>query len=205
MINILKAYNDLYFFNGSRGDETSSQIFLFHDRHSKLILTAPHATRSFANKKEKLADLYTGALTQYIGEITQTSTIIRQKFTPYRALISDYIAQIELQDHYFLDIHGFNQNIPYDVCFGIASFQEQDYPFLNQIIQTAKKYKLRTIVNHPSYTGKFGLTGRYQKIFNTPNVIQIELSRHLRDFYQNPDIVEHTTVPFLCEICKFYK
>jgi len=205
MINTLKAYNELYSCHYSCGNKSSAQIFLFNNRRSKLILTAPHATKSFAGKKEKKADLYTGALVQHTGEITQTSTLIRQKFTPYRTLISDYIAQNDLQNHYFLDIHGFNKNVPYDICLGTAYFPEKDYPFLSQIIQIASKYKLKSIVNHPSYTGRIGLTGRYQKIFNKTNVIQIELKQYLRNFYDNPDVVQHITIPFLSELCHLYK
>ena len=135
MIEVLKTYNQLYMQNFSRGNMQEKEIFLLSNKNSNLILTAPHATRSFVNKKEKLSDLYTGALTQYIGEISNTSTIIRQKFTPHKALISDFISQNNLQDHYFLDIHGFKQNINCDICLGIGDFSPQNYPYLEKIIK----------------------------------------------------------------------
>ena len=204
MIEVLKTYNQLYMQNFSRGNMQEKEIFLLSNKNSNLILTAPHATRSFVNKKEKLSDLYTGALTQYIGEISNTSTIIRQKFTPHKALISDFISQNNLQDHYFLDIHGFKQNINCDICLGIGDFSPQNYPYLEKIIKIAEKYHLKTDVNN-LYTGRFGLTGRLQKACHKPNIIQLELSRCLRDFDQNPDIVLNLTVPFLCEICKIYE
>ena len=69
----------------------------------------------------------------------------------------------------------------------------------------AQKYNLRTIVNHPNYCGKKGLTGKYQKLFNKPNVIQMEIKRELRDFYQYPEIVKNTTIPFLSEVINCYK
>lgn len=50
-----------------------------------------------------------------------------------------------------------------------------------------------------------GLTGRYQKLYNKPNVIQIELQRYLRDFYNNPDIVTEVIIPFFYEIICCYK
>ena len=152
-----------------------------------MILTAPHSTRSFCNKKEKNADLFTGAIVKYLGEENGVSTIIRTKFTPYKALISDWIAQNDVHQHYFLDIHGFNQDIDYDICLGIGEFEEKDYPYLQEIMQVAEKYGLRVIVNHPNYCGLKGLTGRYQKIFNLPNVIQMEIKKEFRDFFNNPD------------------
>ena len=147
MIDTLLRYNKPFMKNYSCGDENSSDIFSYTNRCSSLILTAPHSTRSFCNKKEKLADLYTGALVKYLGDINNISTIIRTKFTPYKALISDWIAQNNVQQHYFLDIHGFNQNIDYDICLGIGEFEEKNYPYLKEIVQIAQKYQIKTIVN----------------------------------------------------------
>ena len=205
MIETLKKYDHLFCRNHSHGDETLDEVFAFFDRKSKLILSAPHATASFTNKHEKCSDLYTGAITQYLGETENISTLIRMKFTPYKCLISDYIAKQTLQDHYFLDIHGFNKDIDYDICLGIGDCEEKNYPYLEELITVAKKYNLKYIVNHPDYCGKAGLTGRYQKAFNKPNVIQIELKKYLRDFYNYPDVVKKVTIPVLSEITKKYK
>jgi hypothetical protein len=204
MIETLKKYDKLFAQNYSHGNENSLEIFKYSNRNSNLILTAPHSTRSFCNKKEKNADLYTGALVKYLGEENGISTIIRTKFTPYKALISDWIAQNKVQQHYFLDIHGFNQDIDYDICLGIGEFEENGYPYLQEIMQIAKKYGLKTIVNHPNYCGLKGLTGRYQKIFNLPNVIQMEIKKEFRDFFSNPEVVKNTTIPFLTEVINLY-
>lgn len=204
MLELLNNYNRRFVLNHSHGVENREEIFEFTDYSSKLILSAPHATRSFCNRKEKCADLFTGALVEYLGSTNKISTLVRTKFTPYKALISDYIAEHNLQDHYFLDIHGFNQDVGYDVCLGTAHFDMENYPYLHHILQIAEKYNLKTAINHPDYTGKIGLTGRYQKAFGKPNVIQIELKQHLRDFYQNFDVVENVTIPFFKEVIKGY-
>ncbi len=205
MIDTLKRYNDIFMQNYSRGDENSIEAFKYTDCNSKLILTAPHSTRSFCNKKEKMADLYTGALVKYLGEQNNVSTIVRTKYTPYKALISDWIIQNNTHEHYFLDIHGFNQDVGYDICLGIGGFEEKNYPYLQEIIKIAQKYNLKTIVNHPNYCGIKGLTGRYQKIFNSPNVIQIEIKKELRDFFNHYDKVKNITIPFLTDVINFYK
>lgn len=204
MIDDLKHYNDRFAQNYSYGDENNDSVFEYIDRNSNLILSAPHATRSFANKKEKVADLYTGAIVEYLGNKNKISTIIRTKFVPYRELVSDYVVKQSLQNHYFLDIHGFNQDIDYDICLGIGELSEQNYPYLSDIIRSAKSYDLKIIVNHPNYTGKWGLTGRYQKEFGKPNVIQIEIKKYLRDFYKNADLVASVTLPFMEDVLKLY-
>ena len=205
MIDILKKYDEFFILNNSRGNLAEENVFEFTDKSSCLILSAPHATMSFANKKEKCADLYTGAIVKYLGQKNNVSTLIRKKFTPYRCMVSDYIAAHNLQEHYFLDIHGFNKDIDYDVCIGIGNWEADEYPYLCDILQIADKHNLKTIVNHPNYTGRYGLTGRYQNEFAKPNVIQLELKKYLRDFYNNPDIVKEITLPFLSEIINCYK
>ena len=205
LFDTLKKYNEIFVCNFSHGDETQSDIFKFDNKESNLILSAPHATRSFVNKAEKSADLYTGALVKFIGEKTQTSTLIRTKFTPYKALISDYIVQNNLQNHYFLDIHGFNQNLDCDICLGIGNFDIIDYPYLQNILHFTNKYNLKVLINHPHYTGIKGLTGRYHKLFGKPNVIQIELQYYLRDFFQYPDNIQNITIPFFSDVISCYK
>jgi len=204
MIETLKQYDALFIQNNSHGDEKCESVFEFCNRSSQLILSAPHSTRSFVSKKEKIADLYVGAIVKFIGIEKNISTLIRTKYTPYKALISDYIANNNLQKHYFLDIHGFNQDIGYDICLGIGEASADNYPKIKDIINIAQKYNLKIIVNHPNYTGINGLTGRYHKIFKNPNVIQIEIKKYLRDFYANPDVVENITLPFLRDVVDCY-
>lgn len=204
MINELKKYDARYCANLSHGDESADSIFEFTDYGSKLILSAPHATCSFVNKHEKVADLFTGAIAQYLGMKNHISTIIRTKFTTYKALISDYIFENKLDEHYFLDLHGFDKDIDYDICLGIADCLPEDCPYLAEILDIAKKYHLKTIVNHPNYTGMVGLTGRYQIACGKPYVIQMEIKRYLRDFYHNQETVRDITIPFLSDITKLY-
>ncbi len=54
MLELLKEYNEPFIKNCSHGDEEKTDIFQYTDFNSKLILTAPHSTRSFCNKKKRL-------------------------------------------------------------------------------------------------------------------------------------------------------
>jgi len=200
MIETLKKYDEVFSQNHSHGDETSEDVFCFTDFKTRLILSAPHATASFANKKEKQADLFTGALVQYLGMKNHISTLIRKKYVPYKCLVSDYIVDHGLEGHYFLDIHGFAKVDDCDVCLGTGLFGAVQYPYVQEILDIAKKYDLRVALNHPDYRGKAGLTRRLQQTTEKPYCLQVELHRNLRDFYQYPDRVENVTVPFLRDI-----
>lgn len=94
MIDTLKKYNELFYQSHSHGQTDSADVFAYTDRASSLILTASHATRGFYHKQEKPADLYTGALVEYLGIENDISTLVRVKFTPYKVLISDYISEM---------------------------------------------------------------------------------------------------------------
>lgn len=205
MIETLKKYDEVFSQNLSHGDETCEEVFYFTDCGTRLILSAPHATASFANKKEKAADLFTGALVQYLGMKNHISNIIRKKFTPYKCLISDYISEHGLCDHYFLDIHGFVKIDDCDVCLGTGLFGAVQYPYVQEILDIAKKYDLRVALNHPDYRGKAGLVGRLQQTTEKPLTIQLELHRRLRDFYQHPETVQNITLPFLEDIIHCYE
>ena len=67
------------------------------------------------------------------------------------------------------------------------------------------QFGLKAVINHPNYMGKIGLTGRYQKFYNKPNVIQVELKQLLRDFYGHFDVVKNITLPFFEQIIRQYQ
>ena len=205
MLSILKEYDKLYANNFSYGRQDREEVFDFENRNSKLILSAPHSTRTFLKNKEKLADLYTGAITKYVGEFCGVSTIIRNKYEAREFFISDYVFEHGLENHYFVDVHGFDKNIDYDVCLGIYKYKKDNYPYLDEIVAIGRKYGLKVAVNYPKYTGKGGFVEPFQEKTGKPNIIQMELKRYLRDFYQNPDIVEKITIPMMIEIANCYK
>lgn len=205
MINKLKKYDAIYANDFSRGDEDYPEVFKYINRGSKLIFSAPHSTKSFVNKKDKPADLYTGAIVEYAGEQTKTSVLVRAKYVGRKVKISDFVIEHKLQNHFFIDVHGFDKEIGYDVCLGIHQFKAEGYPYLNEIADIMQKYDLKVAINYPFYTGKGGFTRRYQEQFGKPNVIQMELKRCLRDFYKNPNVVEKITIPMMLEIANCYK
>lgn len=205
MIETLKKYDAVFSRNHSHGDETGDEVFYFTDYGTNLILSAPHATASFTNKKEKPADLFTGALVQYLCMKNNISSLIRRKYTPYKCLISDYISEHGLCDHYFLDIHGFVKIDDCDVCLGTGLFGATKYPYVKEILDIAQKYNVRVALNHPDYRGKAGLVGRLQQETEKPCCLQVELHRNLRDFYQYPDRVKNVTIPFIEDIIKCYQ
>lgn len=114
-------------------------------------------------------------------------------------------SKLILSAHYFLDIHGFDKDIGYDICLGIGEYEKNDYPFLQDIVKIATQYTLRVVVNHPNYMGINGFCGRYLRKYAKTNVIQMEIHKYLRDFYQNPDIVKNATLPFLQDIINCYR
>ena len=205
MLNLLKKYEKEFSQNFYRGP-ISGDFYDFENRGSKLILSAPHSVRTFRNKQEKSPDLYTGALVKLLGKQNKLSTIVRQRFSIEKNSITDFIIQHRLEHFYFLDIHGMKENNDYDLAVGTGILPTEEYQIqLEKIGQLSEKYKIRYTVNHPSYTGKYGLTGDLQRINPFPRILQLEWTPEMRNFYTHPRQVMLRTLPFISELSDFIK
>ncbi len=203
IIKSLISLNDVFMQNESFGDEKNPEIFSYVDNKTHICLCAPHATKTFVTKEIKAPDLYTGAIVQYIGQKHRFSYITRNKFTPYKALVTDFISSKNLEHHFFLDIHGMKNHKSFDLAVGTGYLPKKAYRQILEIIDfLAKTYNISYVVNHKNYTGKPGLTGRLQEKTKKPSAIQLEFSKNYRDIFAQPSIVQKSTVPFILRLAK---
>lgn len=203
MLNLLKQYETDYA-HDRYGGKIEENVYLFENRNSKVILSAPHTVRTFRNHKEKAPDLYTGALVRLLGQQNGLSTITRRKFTKEKNSITDFIVLQKLEHHCFLDIHGMKENSEFDLAVGTGILTENQYnDWIEQIEILAKKYQIRFVINHPSYTGKFGLTGDLQRIDSNPRILQLEWQPQMRDFYSFSENVCQKTIPFIRDLALY--
>lgn len=186
------------------GQLEKEEVFRYCNRNSKVLLSAPHATRTFVNNRNKAADLYTGSITQMLGEVHNFSTIVRTKYVPDLIKIIDFVEGNQLGEYYFLDIHGMDINREFELAVGTGYFTETNYKKeLDFLRSLADKYQVKMVINHPDYTGKCGLTGDYQKIYKQPKVLQLEWRKDFRSFYLNPEKVLEKTMPMIKELADF--
>ncbi len=197
MLNLLRLYEEEFCFNAYRGGN-DGDAFRFDNRNSRLILTAPHAVRTFRNAKAKAPDVFTGGLTRLAGERNNVSSIIRRRTGEEKNAVADFISQQHLEHNCFLDIHGMKSSREFELAVGTGILPAAAYaPELELIGQLAEKYQIRWVTNHPNYSGKLGLTGRLQQLIPSPRVLQLEWRSDLRDFYRFPSNVQNRTLPFL--------
>ena len=204
MLDKLKGYSSLFF-----DTETSLErenVFSFRDEGSGLVLCAPHSTKSFACKRIKMQDLYTGELVRFLGEECQVSTIVRTKFVPFKVLVSDFVEEKGLLDKLFIDVHGMTNDRSFDLAVGTGIKEPELYDGALHVVSVlARKYNIKMVVNHPNYSGCAGLTGRLQKKHERCTSLQLEWRRDFRDFYNCPQIVEKQTIPFMKELVLYFK
>lgn len=201
MIEKLKKYNEFFIQHNAYGCVHMDNVFEFINRESGVIFTAPHSTKTFVAKKEKMADMFTGALAVLCGETSQCSVITRQKFVEQKEKIIDFAESVcDVEKHLFLDIHGMSEKSGFDLCIGLGGLDEKDCPQMFFIKELAKKYGLKYVVNHPDYMGVPGFAGRYLRKYNKFGVLQLEWCKEFRDFYNHSDLVQTKTVPFMCEL-----
>lgn len=185
------------------GDLSSEKVFVFDDRSSKIILTAPHATRTFPNHAVKKSDLFTGAIVLHTGELCNTSTIVRIKFEDNNNSISSFVSENDLSAHFFLDIHGMADNEKFDLAVGTGLLEEGAYQKELELISVlAEKYGIRFVINFPKYCGIGAgkLTTDLQKQTGKAQILQLEWGRRFRDFESNPKTVTEKTIPFLQDL-----
>lgn len=200
----LISLNSVFIQNAASGDEENPEAFSYFEKHSRVCLSAPHATKSFSQKQIKLSDLYTGAIVKYIGEENAYSYIVRNKFVPKKELVSDFVLQNNLENHFFLDIHGMKDDNGFDLAVGTGYLEAEKYKTpLEYIKELSEKHGLSYVINHQNYTGKPGFTGRLQEATGKANILQLEFSRRYRDIFEHFENVQKTTLPFISEICEF--
>lgn len=204
MLDRLKKAEEFFAANEYGGQLENDGFFQCCNRNSKVMLSAPHATRTFVNGRNKAPDLYTGAITQLLGEEHSISTIVRTKYAPDLIRIIDFVKAHKLENHYFLDIHGMDMNREFELAVGTGYFSEIDYKKELDFLQNlADKYQVKMVINHPNYTGRVGLTGDYQKDYEQPKILQLEWRKDFRSFYISPEKVLEKTMPMIKDLADF--
>lgn len=202
-LNQLKRLEKQFSQNDYSGNLKEHTVFSYKEYRSYVCLTAPHATNSTVHKHFKGSDCFTGSIAQYLGKTYHLSYIVRNKYVPKKCMLSSFIFDNHLEQHYFLDVHAMKDR-PFDLAVGIGYCSVEDYKKeLLFIKKLCKKYKLKYVVNHPSYTGQPGLTGRLQRKLSQANILQLEWTKRYRDFYNNPEIVLNVTLPFIKELALY--
>ncbi len=201
MLDRLTELNLKYQANAGQGKLEGKRVFEFVDRKSEIVLSAPHATQTWVRQAVKKSDLYTGAITEYLGERLGFSTIVRQKFVAGRVMIEDFITAQKLENKFFLDIHGIACDKPFELGVGTGQLSALDYAKEIRLIQNlAHKYKIKTIINHPDYRGAAGLTRKLQEIHHQPRILQLEWRLDMRDFLTYPHNAGQRLIPFMLEL-----
>ena len=204
MKNELSEYNVRFVLNGFEGQIEKESIFSYIEKCSKVCLSAPHSVKSFVCDRVKKSDLYTGALVNYLGEKFGFSFIVRDKFVDYKCRIDDFVFEKGIDNHYFLDIHGMKNNDEFDLAVGLGYGSVEDYKEeLAKIDELALKFGIRYVVNHSSYMGKVGFTGKFQQKSGKKSIMQLEWSKDFRDFNHKIETVEGKTIPFLFELARY--
>ena len=202
MLSRLSELNDRYIQNNGFG--CGDEAFVFTDRSSKLVLSAPHAVKTYLNGKVKSADLFTGALVDFVGEKCQISTLIRTSYQDKEYLPDEFIKAQNIGEKFFLDIHGMVDHEDFELAVGTGLLEADAYQkAINAVGIIGEKYGLRKVLNHPHYSGIAGmkaLTARMQMFTGKPLALQLEIGREYRDFQEFPKKVIEKTVPFLQEL-----
>ena len=201
MKKLLKQYEAYFMQNKGQGCLTARSVYTYAKGKS-VCFCAPHAVHSFVHKQERSRDVGTGAIVQYLGKQHGFSTIVRNKFVQHKEMISDFILKNELENLFFLDIHGMKTHKDFDLAIGTGYLPKEKYKVVLALIKKlCRKYKIKYRIDLAQYMGKIGLTGRLQKATKKANVLQLEFSPEFRDVTGRA--IQDKTIPFLIELGYF--
>lgn len=204
MLPQLLTFNRLYSANNFMGDLGAEQVYQLFPSDSYVYFSAPHSVKTFRNRKIKKCDLYTGAIVRLLQYNYHFGAVIRNKFTEEKNSITDFIVGSKLTGRYFIDVHGMKEERDFELAVGVAEADPKSYEAeLAEITRLCQTFGLRCRINHPDYTGRFGLTGDLQKITGRTAVLQLEWRRDMRDIVRNPDKVTGCTIPFMAALAHF--
>ncbi|MDR1694021.1 MAG: hypothetical protein LBR70_02355 [Lactobacillaceae bacterium] len=201
---LLYLYNEIFVAGNEYAGPEMKNSLDFSDFNTKVIISAPHSTRSTLNNKLKVTDMYTGAITKFIGEKNKLSHLVRTKHITKEENIWDYVLEKKIAGKFFLDFHGTRMDNDFNLAVGTGYFGEDMYEDeLNYIKALAGKMDIKLAVNHPNYEGKVGLTGHLQKAESNNKALQFEWRPDYRNIYENIDNVLNKTIPFMESIVEF--
>lgn len=125
MLSRLLELNDKYIQNNGFG--YGDEAFVFTDRSSKLVLSAPHAVKTHLNDNVKSADLFTGALVDFVGEKCNISTLVRVSYLDKEYLADEFIKAQNIGERFFLDIHGMVDHEDFELAVGTGLLEADAY------------------------------------------------------------------------------
>lgn len=200
---LLRTIFDLsrqYWENNGNGITTDDINYKIIKGKIPILLSAPHAVKSYKNGKEKKADLVTGAIVQYLSSKTGAYGIIRTynlrddpnsqntgKGLEYKNAILKLIRENRIEC--MIDIHGFSQDLDSDIDIGTnngLNINERE-DFLETITGELNELEeLRIITIDKKYRASFSTNiSRYiNEKEKSVACFQMEISKKLRTNYE---------------------
>lgn len=186
--------NKKYEENGCDGS-SFGDITLTLDRKSNLLLTSLHGVNHYrGDGSKKFADLFTGGLTETLGQTLNLSicTNLRREpeISPFLGpcLIERKITA-NFKNVLILDIHGASDSAGFDIALG--TFLETPLPIQSLLIDQFHRYnnqKLKVAINQPGYAGQSSKTLTRRLIeAGHDRIVQLEISRKFRSPDTNPE------------------
>ena len=183
-------------FSQNRYDGHHSRLFgAKRIETSSILLTAPHAVNHFLNEGNelKVADLYTGGLVRALGHVKGIAVAFNCArhpainphlgATPLDGLVGKFMRA--RNGGMIVDVHGCKNNPDFDIAIGVGgdeALQRQEW-LITTLKKSAEQCGLRVAINPEGYQGKNhrSLVSRHRGAFNNLAIVQLEISKELRD------------------------
>lgn len=169
------------------------------DRGSPIALVASHAVNHFRDRRPKLADRWTGGLTELLGELLDISVITATRKTgawddwsTRQDEFSNLFPKLARSSKLVVDMHGMSDSYGLDMCIGLGpSPAKTEHQASILLEDRLRAFTLRLNDPFPA-TAPYTITSHLQ-LGQVTSCIQLELASSVR----SPIESISTTVPFL--------
>ncbi|MFB5662435.1 hypothetical protein [Alteribacillus sp. HJP-4] len=188
LLEHILSYEDIFSKNSYHGSLVDSRFSRHTIGSLPILISAPHATKHVRSGEIKSADIYTGALSEIIHEVTGAHVMNARKVIDdpnfkkncnYKQELKNIIQLHEIK--YVLDLHGSKAVHPFIIDLGTMDGKSMEINNVEILKNHFERNNMKCLINH-TFTGAHpGTVTHYVHNYTDAQAVQIEISRRFRN------------------------
>ena len=160
---------------------------------NKVLITAPHTMlQMHEDGSYKLSEPFTKAIALYVGSITNSSYLVKNKDTgidpnhcikdTFKSMLLDIIKDQDIK--LIIDIHGAKEDRDFDIEFGTLNNLTTDFSVIKELEDAFNEVGIKNVSYNEPFKGGMITKTIYEN--TNCDVMQIEINAKYRNI-ENPD------------------
>lgn len=184
------AYEKAFTENSYEGEIEKESSFAYQKGSIPILISAPHSTKHLREGNVKSADIYTGATTLLLGELTDAHVLYTTKLADdanyikdgeYKNQLRQIVEENDIQ--YVLDLHGASSSQPFDIDLGTVNGQSMTSSSVERMRSIFNENGISEVLENGFFAASTsGTITNYSFNQLGTDAVQIEINQN----YRNP-------------------